>query len=106
MSLDSKALAGMRLGLAIGLSWALGIRSTWWGRKVSESSENYLGDGTGSVVRCIKTIVKNKNLDPKENPMAANVTTSNRFLIGLYLVAVVLSSALLLKLIMWLDGVK
>jgi hypothetical protein len=38
--------------------------------------------------------------------MAANVTTSNRFLIGLYLVAVVLSSALLLKLIMWLDGVK
>ncbi len=38
--------------------------------------------------------------------MAANVTTSNRFLIGLYLVAVVLCSTLLLKLIMWLDGVK
>ncbi len=38
--------------------------------------------------------------------MAANTTTSNRFLIGLYLVAVVLSSALLLKLIIWMDGVK
>ncbi len=38
--------------------------------------------------------------------MAANATTSNRFLIGLYLVAVVLSSALLLKLIIWMDGVK
>lgn len=106
MSLDSKALAGMWLGLAIGLSWVLGLRGTWRGRKGSEPSENYLGDGTESVVGCIKTIDKNKNLDPKENPMAANVTTSNRFLIGLYLVAVVLSSALLLKLIMWLDGVK
>ncbi len=38
--------------------------------------------------------------------MAANSTSSNRFLIGLYLMAVVLCSALLLKLIMWLDGVK
>ncbi len=38
--------------------------------------------------------------------MAASATSSNRFLIGLYLVAVVLCSALLLKLIIWMDGAK
>ncbi len=38
--------------------------------------------------------------------MAAQATSSNRFLIGVYLAAVVLCSGLLLKLIMWLDGVK
>ena len=38
--------------------------------------------------------------------MAEKVTSSGRFLMGSYLVAVVLFSFLLLKVIMWLDGAK